>query len=172
MRVSKTFAAIAVLALMACGGGGGDDDGSSNNNGNPTGPTGNATNGSFRAVIGGANWSAIGQVTVTRQTNFIGIAGSGSAGSSFYAVVLSIGNATGAGTHSFALAGGGDGSSLIIGNSAGIGWGTAFNGGTGSVTITTLTANHIVGTFSGTAIPSSGTGGNLVVTNGTFDITF
>jgi hypothetical protein len=40
------------------------------------------------------------------------------------------------------------------------------------LTITTLTANRIVGTFSGTLIASGHSGGNLVVTGGTFDVTF
>jgi hypothetical protein len=55
------------------------------------------------------------------------------------------------------LAAGGDGSSLIIGGTT-AGRGTAFNGGNGSVTITSLTSNRIVGTFSGIAVPSSAPG--------------
>ena len=167
MRVSKTIAFLATLAAFACGGSSDDD------NGNPTGPGGGgATNGTFSAVINGTTWSATGQVSVTRQNpNFIGIGGSGFAGSTAYAFVLGIGNATGPGTHSFNISAGGDGSSLIIGGTT-TGWGTAFNGGTGSVTITVLTTNRIAGTFSGTAVPSSGSAGNLIVTNGQFDLTF
>ena len=167
MRVPKTIALLATLAAFACGGGSDDD------NGNPTGPpAGGATNGSWSAQINGTTWSATGTVTVTRQpNNYIGLGGFGFAGNTAYSVVLGIGNAPGPGTHSFNLQAGGDGSSLIIGGTT-TGWGTAFNGGNGSVTITTLTSNRIVGTFSATAVPSSGSAANLIVTNGQFDITF
>ena len=174
MRSARTFVAtlstLITLTTLACGGGG---SGNSGGNNNPTGPDGTgATNGSFTAVVNGVTWNAIGTVAVSRQqNNFIGIAASGFAGSTNYAFVVGIANATGPGTHSFLVTAGGDGSSLIIGGTT-TGWGTAFNGGTGSVTITSLTANRIVGTFSGTAVPSSGTAANLVITNGSFDITF
>ena len=169
MRVSRFLALAATLAALGCGGGGDDD-------GNPTGPPGGgATNGSFTAQISGASWGATGTVTVTRQNNFIGLAGTGFAGGTAYSLVLSIGNATGPGTHSFNIAGGGDGSSLIIGSSttggSSAGWGTAFSGGGGSVIITSLTSNRIVGSFTATAINTSGSG-SLAVTNGQFDVTF
>jgi hypothetical protein len=169
MRVSRKVAVLMAAVVMACGGGGDDDD-----DGNPIGPppAGGATNGSFSAQVNGATWSATGTITVTRQPNdFIGLGASGFAGSNAYAFVIGIGNATGPGTHSFDLSAGGDGSSMIIGSQT-AGYGTAFSGGSGSVTITTLTANRIVGTFSGTAVPSSGTGSSLAVTNGRFDVTF
>ena len=164
MRISRLIAPLVVVALLACGGG-------NSGNGNPTGlPTGGATNGTFSATIGGASWHAIGQVAVTRQGNLIGLAGTGSGGSVTYALVLTIGNATGPGTHSLNAAN--DGSNLVIGSSTTAGWSTGFSGGTGTVTITSLTANRIVGTFSGTAVPSQGSTSNLVITSGTFDITF
>ena len=171
MRVSKFLALVATLATLGCGGGGDDD-------GNPTGPpSGGATNGSFTAQVNGNAWSATGTITVSRQqNNFVGVAGTGFAGSTAYAFIVGIGNATGPGTHSFNLAAGSDGSSLIIGSSttggAAAGWGTAFSGGSGSVTITSLTSNRIVGTFTATAVSSSGSGGNLVITNGRFDVTY
>ena len=168
MRVSKALAVVATLFALGCGGGGGG-----NNNGNPTGPVpGGATNGTFTAQINGVTWSATGTVNVSKQPpSFIGLGASGFAGGTAYAFVLGIGNATGPGTHSFNVFAGGDGSSLVIGGTTS-GWGTAFQGGTGSVTITVLTSNHIVGTFSGTAVPSSGSAANLVITNGQFDLTF
>ena len=167
MRTLRRFALIATLAALGCGGG--DDD----DNGNPTGPGGGgATNGTFTVVINGTTWSAQGTVTVSRQqNNFIGLAGSGFAGNTAYSLVVGIANATGPGSHSLNVFGGGDGSSVIVGSTT-TGYGTAFQGGGGTLTITSLTSNRIVGTFSGTAVPSSGGGANLVLTNGTFDITF
>jgi hypothetical protein len=169
MRSLKSLALIVAVATLGCGGG----DGGSNNNGNPTTPPpGGATNGTFTAVVNGAAWSATGQVTVTRlQNNFIGVAGSGFAGSTAYAFVVGIANATGPGSHTLALGAGGDGSSVIVGGTT-IGWGTAIQGGSGTITVTSLTANRIAGTFNGILVPSSGSGGNLTVTNGAFDITF
>ena len=168
MRISRVLAIGAVLVAFACGGG---DDGGSD----PTGPNppAGATNGTWTAQIGGPTWSATGTVTVSRlSNNFIGLGGSGYAGTTPYSLVLGIGNATGPGTHSFNLAAGGDGSSLVIGGTTG-GWGTAFTGGSGSVTITLLTANRVVGIFSGIAVPGSGGAtGNLTIASGRFDITY
>ncbi len=72
--------------------------------------------------------------------------------------------------------------SLTFGNSiagsatyakAGQGWSTGLSGGTGSFTITTLTSNHIVGTFAFDAVASNGGAqGTIHVTNGQMDITF
>jgi len=162
MRTLRTLAVIATLSALGCGGG---DD-------NPTGPpAGGATNGSLTAQIGGASFSATGTITVNRQTNFIGLAAAGFAGGNAYSLVIGIGNATGPGTHNLSLTAGGDGSSLIVGTAT-TGYGTAFTGGSGSITITSLTANRIVGTFSGTLPPSSGSAAALVITNGSFDVTF
>lgn len=166
MRTWKFLALAAAAGLIGCGGGGGG-------NGNPTGPPlGGATNGTFTATIGGANWGAIGQVAVNRSGNLIGLAGTGFAGGTTYALVLTIGGATGPGTHSLNATAGGDGSNLVVGSSTTAGWSTGFSGGTGTVTVTSLTANRIVGTFTATAVPSQGSTSNLVITNGKFDITF
>jgi hypothetical protein len=51
------------------------------------------------------------------------------------------------------------------------GWDTFGAGATGTVTVTTLSATHVAGTFSFSAIPQSGTTGAMVVTQGAFDIT-
>ena len=40
----------------------------------------------------------------------------------------------------------------------------------GSITITSVTGNRVVGTFSATLAPGAGTTGQLVITNGTFDV--
>ena len=169
MRALKTVAMMATIAVLGCGGGDDDDDG------NPTGPPGGgATNGSMTAQIGGATWRSIGAISVSRQPqqNVIGFAGTGSAGSTTYAVSISIVNATGPGTHNLNFLAGGDGSTVIIGSGAGLGWATAAQGASGTLTITSLTANRIVGTFSGTLFPAGHSGGNLVVTGGAFDVTF
>lgn len=167
MRILKTLATIATIAALGCGG---DDD----ENGNPTGPPGGgATNGSLAAQINGTAWSATGTITVSRQQpNYIGLAGSGSAGNTIYGFAVGMSNATGPGTHNLNVFTGGDGSSLVIANATGAGWTTALQGGSGTLTITSLTANRIVGSFSGTLIPAGHSAANLVITNGAFDVTF
>jgi len=170
MRVLKSVALMAAIVVLGCGGGGDDDD-----DGNLTGPpTTGTSNGSMAAQIGGASWRSIGAISVSRQQqqNVIAFAGTGSAGSTTYAVSINIANATGPGTHNLNIFAGGDASSLIIGSSAALGWATAAQGASGTLTITSLTANRIVGTFSGTLFPAGHSAGNLVVTNGTFDVTF
>lgn len=169
MRVLKALALVATITALGCGGGGAGD------NGNPTGPpTGGTSNGSMTAQINGVSWRSIGAISVSRQPqqNVIGFAGTGSGGNTTYAVSIAISAATGPGTHNLNIFAGGDGSSLIIGNSAALGWATAAQGGSGTLTITSLTANRIVGTFSGILSPAGHSAGNLTVTGGTFDVTF
>ena len=47
---------------------------------------------------------------------------------------------------------------------------SSFTGSSGSVTITSLTATRIKGTFNAVLAPAPGTTGNMTITNGTFDI--
>jgi hypothetical protein len=62
------------------------------------------------------------------------------------------------------------GGSAII-TMGGKGWGTAFPGGAGTLTITALTAHRAAGSFLFTAEPASGGAtGTVSVTNGKFDI--
>jgi len=52
-------------------------------------------------------------------------------------------------------------------------WETGNTGGTGTVVVTTLTANHVTGTFSCDAPPNgTSTAAALHVTSGTFDLSF
>ncbi len=53
-------------------------------------------------------------------------------------------------------------------------WETGFNGGTGTITVSTLTASGASGTFSftGQAIPGTGATGTATVTNGKFNVAF
>ena len=166
MRALKTLAVIATIAAFGCGGG--DDD-----DGNPTGPPGGgATNGTITGQINGATFGATGTIAVTRSApSFIGLGATLYAGTTVYSIVIGIGNATGPGSHNLSLQAGGDGSSLIVGSTT-TGYGTALTGGSGTITITSLTSNRIVGTFSGTLPPSSGSAAALVIANGSFDVTF
>lgn len=160
-RIPTVIASLALVLASACGGG---------SDSNPTAPGGNTTvagDGNVTMSINGVAWrSSKGGDHVTKSGQFYGI----SAVNVPYALVLGIGNVTGPGTFSLNLATG-NGSSAIISNSVG-GWGTAFSGGSGTVTITTLTATRIAGTFSFDAVPGSGSAaGTMQVRNGVFDLT-
>lgn len=164
MRYLMQAVVLSTVTMLGCGGG--------SDNGNPTGPpAAGATNGTLTAQINGTTWNATGTITVNRQQNFIGLAASGFAGSTAYAMVIGIGNATGPGSHNLNVYAGGDGSSITVGGAT-TGWGTAFQGGSGTITLTSLTNNRVVGTFSGTLIPSPAGAGNMTVANGSFDVTF
>ena len=164
-RISAMIASIALIALNACGG----DDGG------PTGTNGNNNNGAvtgdgnITATINGVAWRSLKSGDRgSRSGQFYGIVGV----NTNYNITLGIGNLTGPATVSLDLAAGGNGSSAIVANTTG-GWGTAFQGGTGTITVTTLTTNRIVGTFSFDAKPGSGSAtGTLQVRNGKFDVTF
>jgi hypothetical protein len=144
------WAACAVLGT-ACGGGD-----------NPTGPG----NTSMTAKVDGNTWRATVGVAAVRQAGFIGIGGSAADGS----------------TISFAFPDNGTGTFQVAGTDgtnanyikSGQGWTAAFgSGGSGTITVTSVTATRVGGTFSFVAQGiSGGATGTKTVTNGSFDIAF
>jgi uncharacterized protein DUF6252 len=161
-RTSIVLASL-LIAVSACGGG--------SDNGNPTGVNGNSTvagDGSVTMTINGAAWRSLkAGDRVTKNGQLYGIASVNVP----YALVLVLANVTGPGTFSLSAANA-SGSNAIISNTTG-GWGTGFAGGTGTATVTVLTANRIAGTFSFDAKPGSGGAtGTMQIRNGKFDLTF
>lgn len=167
-RRSLSFALGLLVSATACGGS--SDSTAPNNNNNQT-PT--ATNGTFTATINGVAWGATGTVSVSRSSGLISIAGFGLIGTSNgYSLALAIGNTSAPGTLSLNYLNPTT-SLLIVGSSTGAGWTTFSNGGTGSLTITTITSNHIVATFTADAVPTSGGAtGTIPIRNGKLDVTF
>ena len=162
MRLHRLLPLALTLAVNACGG----------SDNSATDPTANGaagvTNGTFSATINGTNWSAIGKVAVTRGGSIISVA----AGSLTYVVGFGVGAATVAGVYPLSYQNP-SGSIAIVTNTAGAGWSTAVSGGTGTLTITALTATHLAGTFVFDAPSTTGSAnGTLHVTNGKFDVTF
>jgi hypothetical protein len=161
MRHIAAFSAAALLFAVACGGS--DSSGITGSNGNNNTATGNMT-----ATIDGKAW------------------GSPTAGAVFKSSILSVagidlgltasvgfatGGVTGPGTYSLTFGNQLAGSGNVT--EAGKGWTTGIQGGAGTLTLTTVTANHVVGTFSFDAVGvSGGATGTVHVTNGKFDITF
>jgi uncharacterized protein DUF6252 len=162
-RTSLILASLALAAATACGG---------SDSGKATGPTGTGTltgDGNVSATFNGTAWRSLKTGDrVNKNGQFYGI----SAVNPPYAIIISIASATGPGTFNLNLTAGGDGSSGIVSNTTG-GWATSLAGGSGTITVTTLTANRIVGTFSFGAVPTSGNAsGTMQVRNGKFDVTF
>jgi hypothetical protein len=150
----RLAAAGGLLALAACGGS------------SSTGPNNPAGNAGLSADIDGQAWTASAvQVAVSN-----GIVAIGAADQSGTAIGMAFQD-MGTGTYDIAQA-----SPInFTYTSGGQTWAASAIQGTGSLQITTLTANHIVGTFTfsapgftGTPVPAT----TKAVTNGKIDVTF
>jgi len=126
------------------------------------------TNGSFNAAIEGVAWSAEGNVSVVQREGNVTVV----AVSPTYTITLNLGHATNVGDYPLNLP-------AILGPSAslthasGARWATGTIDATGLVTLSTLSASRIAGTFAFAGL--SVTGGVVSfahVTRGTFDITY
>jgi hypothetical protein len=161
MRTTKVLSAIMLLSAIACGSSS-DSVTGTNNNGNN-----NSASGPLSATIDGKAWASA-TPAVVRSGNIISIAGLDNALTAAVSFAVA---ASGPGTFSLAFANSTGGLGIVTKGSQG--WASALQGGTGSVTFTTVTANHVVGTFAFDAVGSSGGAtGTVHVTNGKFDITF
>lgn len=151
----KRLVLAALVLAMACG-----SDGNSS-----TEPKGA---GGVTATIDGTAFSADLAVQATRAGNVLAF---GAVSSNSRQLNFSLVNVTATGT---IPVGTGTGAHTITYTEGTKAWVTSMVGGSGSVVITTLTANRAAGTFSFTAIPSTNTGaaGNKAVTAGSFDVKF
>jgi hypothetical protein len=149
------------MGALACGGGG-----------DSTGPGGGG-NGQFRftAKIDGANWaSTAGVETVGVPVALPGVfALTGSQiGGSAQTIVMTLYNIPGPGTYPLGVGVSVPGGNALISSAAG-GWRTAQTGADGTISITTLTATRMEGTFSFTAVAfTGGATGTKTVTDGSF----
>lgn len=144
---------ILLLALVAaCGGGDG-----------PTGP-GDLINGTFSARVDGSAFNAT-SATVLVNGNITSIgAGNASGQGMGFAWVDA-----GPGTYAISNLSPTNGTYTIPGG----GWVAGVTGGSGSIVVTTRTANRVAGTFSFVMVPSSGSAsGNKTISQGSFDLTF
>jgi hypothetical protein len=121
------------------------------------------------ATVNGQAWNGQFKISASWKNQFLSmVVFDGSSAT----ITFGIGNVSAPGTYSLAF-GNPQGSSAIYTNGAGQGWGTAFQGGSGSIVITNITAGGAAGTFSFDAVPATGGGGGTIhVTNGQFDLTF
>lgn len=165
-RTGAAFLLSAIFVAFAsfgCGGG-------SSSTTSPTvtnGVTVNPLHGSMTAVIDGSAWTAVAINTAVYSNGILSIAGADSS-STIRAIGLSV-TAPAPGTYSMTT---GTANSVL---SIGIGptWTANVAGGSGSVTLTSLSSTGAVGTFSFTAVAAAGGAtGSHVVTQGVFNITF
>lgn len=163
MRRALSLLASATLLLSACKG---SDKVTGPGTTSNTGLTGD---GNVTMTIDGTAWrSSKSGDHAQLSSNVLGISTVGSAGGT-HVLILTVSGVTGPGT--FSLNYGTPGNAIISDPTSG--WGTGFPGGTGTVTVTALSATHVAGTFSFDAKPGSGPATNTVqVRNGVFDIAF
>jgi hypothetical protein len=150
---------VAVATVAACGGGG--DGGPASPN-----PNQNTSLSTMSARIDGVQWTAT-NVGVTARNGSLIVAGANTAG---VAVGFGVSMIQGTGTQTF---GPGIVSAANASVTAGtMSWSASNFQGTGSVTLTTLTANRATGTFqfSAPALTAGSTPSPRVVTSGAFDV--
>jgi hypothetical protein len=150
-RMRAAIVAFGAAAWLGCGG-------------DNTGPNNGGNNGSLSATVDGSNWSGV-TVAATRTNGFVGVGAGKSDGST---IAFAFPDHTG----TFQAAGQ-DGTNANY-TSGGKTWSAVFGtGGSGTITVTTLSATRVAGTFSFTLVAlSGGATGTKTVTNGTFDIEF
>jgi len=127
-------------------------------------------NGTFSATINGAAWSATGRVVASEPAGAALIL---DATSPTYAMKLTMAPLAGFGSATFSLdAAPANGSLVTLTSSAGK-WSTANTGGTGTISLTTLSSSRATGTFTFDAPASAGSGTTThTVVTGKFDVTF
>ena len=154
MKLNACIVLAAVLAVSACG------------KSSPTAPT--LPNGSMSAKIEGSSWAASEAIVASFQSGVLSISGQDETRNVSFALF-----ATAPGTYS--ASSGLTGLNLsVVELSTGKTWQAFFQSGTGTVTVTTLSATGASGTFTffAPATTTGGNTGNRNVTDGKFDVTF
>ena len=132
----------------------------------PSGPS----NGTMTAQIDGAGWAA-NTIVATYPSGILAIAGTDTQGRT---IGFAVGPTTTPGTYPVALTSGVNASLAIIVGSTAQSWQAVQNSGSGSVTLTAISANRATGIFQFTVVPVAGTGaaGTRSITQGAFDVTY
>ena len=153
--LSWAAAALVSIGLAGCG-----------STTDPTGPT----NGSLTAKIDGSSWSAA-TIAVTYASGILAIAGTDAGGRT---VGFGLGPVSAPGTFPSGPTSPTNASLQIITGSTAQAWQAAQTLGSGTVTVTAISATHAAGTFQFVVVPVAGTGatGNKAITQGAFDVTF
>ncbi len=155
-----------LFLLAACGGSstGPDDGGGGGGGGGGTDRLTATIDGqAFTATTVQANPVSV----VPGSLNFLGFQ---TAGGVTRSIAISLAYITGPGTYPFGTNIGTTPGGVASHLSGAAVWTTPLSGTAGSITITSISATRVVGTFTFTATPVGGTAANLVVTNGSFNV--
>ena len=159
-RLPRSLLAASAVLAMAC------SSGSSSS----TGPKGGTAG--LSATINGASWlgsvGAVATRTVEAGDTIVAIGGSNTGESIIIGMAF---NDVGPGTYGIGAAGEPANANIEEGSA---GWVANITGGSGSITVDSITATRVVGSFQYTAVPVSGTPatGDIAVTNGKFALSF
>ncbi len=145
---------LACAVLGACG----DDDGTNNGGGDDSNI--------LTATIDGSAYTSNSSVTAVRATdNSLVITGMSSNNRT---IKIELPPVTQPGTYDA-----GPGFGAIVTYSIGLSpYVTSATGGTGTVTVTSISATRVAGSFAVTTVGTGGTVGNRVITNGKFNVDF
>lgn len=158
-RIAQYLGVVVAGVVVACGGGG-------------TGPSGGGA-GTMSASINGTAWVAQSQFlqTITQQQKqgHIPLYGAKLISTTVsHGITLNLVGIPGPGTYPLGTTGGVSGGIGTVFEGSSI-WQTPLSGAAGSVTVVTMTATRVAGTFQFTADGVSGATGQRTVTNGKFD---
>jgi hypothetical protein len=183
MRFLCSVGLVALLFTMACGGG--DTSSASTTSPSPTptptpSPTpspgvapscaGSTSTGSMSAQINGVSWVAVCIATSRNANASVALGASDNASNATIAQTIGLAAPAAPGTYPINSAAiSGTNGLLLIGAQL---WTANVVSGTGTVTINTLTATAVSGTFSFGLVPQAPATGTKTVTNGVFNITF
>lgn len=149
-RLGTALAAVCIVSVAGC-----SSDNTSNNDGNSS---------PMSATINGTSFAATGSSFSYSGTS-LSVAGTNLA----YTITVSVGLLSAPGT--YAIHATSPIVYFVVSKAPSSGWDTIGAGATGTVTITSVSATHVAGTFSFSAQPQSGTTGAMVVTQGSFNMT-
>jgi len=162
-RGSATLTLAVAIALLSACGGGGDPVSPDPSPGPGPGPT----NGSMTARIDGNSWSALSiqAISTASSSNIISIGAANLQAAFGFAWIDN-----GPGTYTIGQAVGFNATLTV----SAANYTAAGSLGSGTLTVTTRTAERVAGTFSFTMVPSAGSSGTGTrnVTNGVFDVRF
>lgn len=168
MKRRHLVASLALAAFAAaCSSSGPTSSTNGNNNGN------NTATGTMTATIDGASWTANFQTRASLTNGTLSITGESYTGTSSQTrvVTIAVTNAVADSTYTLYAGGDGHGGNAITTLGGTSQWFSASAGGSGSITVATLNATHVTGTFAFVGI-GAGSIGNSTVTSGVFDIPF
>ncbi|MFN0180062.1 MAG: DUF6252 family protein [Gemmatimonadales bacterium] len=151
----RTMAGLLVIGALGCG-----------STTQPSGPT----NGTLTATVDGSGWAAQ-TIVAAYRGGVLSIAGTDGQQRS---LGFALGPTTAPGTFPVGVTQSANGSYQVVSGSTSQAWMAAVTLGSGSITVTSISATRAVGIFqfSMAPVPGNGATGTKSITQGTFDVTY